>query len=171
MLLRKSELKMKQRIQNKTILYASIISIILLSIFSSANYVVAVEISDISCTDCHDKTMETHRFPIDTCTRCHSPDMSNLSLKSEAKIPIEYSDPLCVECHSDIFQVWMAGGHGLEGANCVECHNPHLESLQFAMASKTSTSFTLILQILATLGAIVGFVLVVLLIARKLKEK
>jgi len=97
--------------------------------------------------------------------------MSNLSLKSGAKIPIECSDSLCVECHSDISQAWMVGGHGLKGSNCVECHDPHAESLQFAMASKTSTSFTLILQILAILGAIIGFVLVVLLITKKLKEK
>jgi hypothetical protein len=171
MLLRKSELKMKQRIQNITTLHVSIISITLILMVSSTHYAIAAETNDISCTDCHDKTMETHRFPIDTCTTCHSPDMSNLSLKSGVEIPIEYSDPLCVECHSDIFQVWLVGGHGLKGANCVECHNPHAESLQFAMASETSTSFTLILQILATLGTIFGFVLVVLLIAKKLKEK
>ena len=162
---------MKQRIQNTKTLYKSIISITLILMVSSTHYAIAAETSDISCTDCHDKNMETHWFPRDTCTTCHSPDMSNLSLKSGIKIPIEYSDPLCVECHSDIFQAWIAGGHGLEGVNCVECHNPHAESLQFAMTSKTSTSFTLILQILATLGAIVGFVLVVLLIAKKLKEK
>jgi len=162
---------MKQRIQNITTLHVSIISIMLILIVSSMHYAIAAETSDISCTDCHNKKMETHRFPINTCTTCHSPDMSNLSLKSGIKIPIEYSDPLCVECHSDIFQAWMAGGHGLEGANCVECHNPHTESLQFTMASKISTSFSLILQILATLGAIVGFVLAALLIAKKLKEK
>lgn len=162
---------MRQRVQNKTILYASIISVIVILMLSYTNYTIATETSDISCIDCHDKTMEIHRFPIDTCTKCHNTDMSNLSLKSGVKIPIEYSDPLCVECHSDIFQVWLVGGHGLEGANCVECHDPHAESLQFAMASETITSFTLILQILATLGTIFGFVLVVLLIAKKLKEE
>ena len=162
---------MEQRVQNITILHASIISVIVILIVSSTHYAIATETSDISCIDCHDKTMETHRFPRDTCTTCHNTDMSTLSLKSGANIPIEYSDPLCVECHSDIFEAWTIAGHGLEGANCVECHDPHAESLQFAMASKTSTSFTLILQILAILGAIIGFVLVALLIAKKLKEK
>ncbi|WP_455276934.1 cytochrome c3 family protein [[Eubacterium] cellulosolvens] len=162
---------MKQRVRNETFLLAGIISIILILMVSSAHYAIAIETSDISCTDCHDKTMETHRFRLNTCTTCHSPDMSNLSLKSGIIIPIEYSDPLCVECHTDIFEAWMAGGHGLEGTNCVECHDPHIESLQFTMASKTSTSFSLTLKILATLGVVVGLVLVALLIAKKLKEK
>ena len=162
---------MKLRIQNRIILLVNIISIIAILIFSSTNYAIAIETSDISCTNCHDKTMETHIFPRGTCITCHNTDMSRLSLKSGAKIPIEYSDPLCVECHSDIFQAWIVGGHGFKGANCVECHDSHVESYQFVIVSQTSTSLKLILKTLTILGAIIGFAFIFLTVAKKLREK
>lgn len=144
-------------------------SILMLIVFFT-QFVFASEIDDISCVDCHDRTMEVHRFPIDACKTCHSPDMSTLVLKNETIILIEDSNYLCAQCHDDIYQAWDLGAHAIEGSKCVECHDPHSDYSQFVIYSSIS-SIALSLQILFFVGAIIGLSLVVILFTKKLREK
>jgi hypothetical protein len=116
----------KRRVENSLVI-TLIVAIIVLTIhdLSMEQLVVAGEPQRIDCRVCHSIVMERHQFPTSICNSCHSSDMTTLTLKGGKMIPIEESDPLCAQCHKEIFQTWIEGKHGISYFKCVECHDPH----------------------------------------------
>jgi len=116
----------KGRVENPLVI-TLIVAIIVLTIhsLSMAQLAGAEETQSIDCRGCHPIEMERHRFPTSICNSCHSSDMRTLTLKDGKIIPIEESDPLCGQCHKEVFQTWIEGKHGVSYFKCVECHVPH----------------------------------------------
>jgi DnaJ-class molecular chaperone len=107
-------------------LIITIIILMMISTLSTAIFVTAQENEDIDCTDCHSIEMKRHRIPKE-CKGCHSNDMTTLTMKDGTVIPLQESDPLCGQCHSQEYKAWLEGGHYTSEYECVACHNAHSE--------------------------------------------
>ena len=131
--------------------------IVLITVFglSTAQHVVAEETQSLDCTDCHSIAMQRHRFPTSPCKSCHSSDMATLTLRDGKVIPIEESDPLCAECHTEVFQAWIGGQHGTADFKCVACHDSHSEDKMLPRV-EASSSISWILKIIAVAGLFIG---------------
>jgi len=136
-------------------LIVAIVILIAICNLSIAQFTVAEENQSVDCTTCHSITMERHRFPTSTCKSCHGSNMVTLTLKDGKVIPIEESDPLCAQCHKEIFQAWMEGKHGTADSKCVACHDPHFED-KTSQKIEVTSPISRLLQIIAVAGLFIG---------------
>jgi formate-dependent nitrite reductase cytochrome c552 subunit len=148
-------------VRNRLVIILILATVVLITIcnLSTVHLVVAAEIQSIDCTGCHSMTMERHRFPTSPCKSCHSSDMATLTLRDGTVIHIEESDPLCAQCHKEIFQAWIEGKHGAVDSKCAACHNPHSED-RVSPKIEASSLFSLLLQIAAVSGTFIAVILI-----------
>jgi hypothetical protein len=157
---------MKTKKQIKTSITKNLIItitiLIIISSLSTAIFVTAQETEDIDCTDCHSMEMQRHIFPIKSCKRCHSNDMTTLTMDDGTIIFLDESDPQCGQCHQVEYKAWLAGGHYTVDYECVACHNAHSEDKTTPTIWALS-SFTWVFQTLAIIGVFVTAALAALL--------
>ena len=156
----------KGRVENPLVI-TLIVAIIVLTIhsLSMAQLVVAEGPQRIDCRGCHSIVMERHQFPTSVCNSCHSSDMMTLTLKGGKMISIEESDPLCAQCHKEVFQTWIEGKHGISYFKCVECHNPHsrdevARAGTMAPSMEELSSRSLLLLIISAAGVVLAVFLI-----------
>jgi ribosomal protein L37AE/L43A len=149
-------MKTKKQIKNSMAknLIITITILIIISTLSTAIFVTAQENEDIDCTGCHSIEMKRHRIPVKSCKACHSNDMTTLTMNDGTVIPLDESDPLCGQCHSQVYKAWLAGGHYTTDYECVACHNAHSEDKTTPTIWALS-SYTWLFQTLAIIGAFV----------------
>ncbi len=143
-------------------LILTLIILIIVSTLSTTIFVNGQENEDIDCTDCHNIEMKRHKFPIKSCKRCHSNDMTTLTMNDGTIIPLEESNPLCGQCHSQEYKAWLAGGHYTVDYECVACHNAHSED-KTTPTTWALSSYTWFFQIFAIAGAFLAAALATLL--------
>jgi predicted CXXCH cytochrome family protein len=87
------------------------------------------------CLTCHTTGYdpETNTWAADniTCVACHSEGVED---HPRTPIKINRSSDLCGTCHTDTFFQLSTSMHGETGINCVNCHDPHTNTLKFETA-------------------------------------
>lgn len=66
-----------------------------------------------------------------TCVACHSEGIENHPMEP---IKLNRSAALCGECHTDTYFQLSTSVHGETGITCVNCHDPHTNSLKYETA-------------------------------------
>ena len=94
------------------------------------------------CLKCHTRGLKSHDKlgpGSAACVTCHSNiNMGMLRLFNGAEIPQADSPKLCGQCHSDFYDAWQKGTHGVIARDkvisgiptnvkpkCADCHDPH----------------------------------------------
>lgn len=89
------------------------------------------------CLSCHttgfDPVTGTSEESGVTCAACHDPVPANHPLSPAS---MSHAADSCGECHTDTLFEWQSSQHGQSDLTCVNCHDPHANTLK---AEDTST--------------------------------
>lgn len=87
------------------------------------------------CYACHTTgyDAETNTWHADniSCVACHTDGIENHPMQP---IKLNRSAELCGECHTDTYFQLSTSLHGQTGLTCVNCHNPHSNTLKYGTA-------------------------------------
>ena len=82
------------------------------------------------CLSCHSTGFdpETGEFLEEgvACSTCHNPSPNHPDQIMHSK----YSSETCGECHLETFADWQVSAHGESDMTCVNCHNPHTNTIK-----------------------------------------
>jgi hypothetical protein len=88
--------------------------------------------------------------------------MTTLTMNDGTVISLDESDPLCGQCHDQVYKAWLAGGHYTADYECIACHNAHSEDKTTPTIWALS-SFSWLFQALVIVGAFLTAALAALL--------
>ncbi len=100
------------------------------------------EEAPLECLRCHTRVLKDHDKLGSGSAACwvchHGRKIGTLHLSDGTQLPLADSNPLCGECHSDRYEAWKKGRHGVLGSGkgkseilgankpkCVGCHSAH----------------------------------------------
>src|SRR3972149_2455637 len=75
------------------------------------------EESPLDCLRCHTRALREHDklgSGSEACWACHDRrTIGILRLSDGTKLPMANSNPLCGDCHPDLYEAWKKGKHGV----------------------------------------------------------
>jgi hypothetical protein len=82
------------------------------------------------CLSCHSTAFEpeTGEYLEEgvACSTCHLPSPNH----PDQIMHTNYSSEKCGECHLETFDDWQVSAHGESDMTCVNCHNPHTNTIK-----------------------------------------
>lgn len=126
-----------------TIVVAGFLALLFLAVIATAPLSAAPpeEKAPLDCLSCHARALKSHDAlgsGSAACRVCHDEStMGVLHLFDGTRFPLADSSQLCEQCHTERYQAWQKGTHGIlsgkaeleflgsRRVKCVACHNPH----------------------------------------------
>lgn len=146
---------MKLLLKKRTMLFrltgaiAAVVAVV--SLFAHSSIVSATPEGEapLDCLRCHTRVLKNHDqlgSGSEACWACHDKrTIGMLNLSDGTQLPLADSNKLCGECHSDRYEAWKKGKHGVLAQSkgksenlggrrpkCVGCHSAHQPKIKLS---------------------------------------
>src|SRR5512146_911203 len=97
--------------------WAMVLAVMSLFMHSPTAAAATNEEAPLECLRCHTRVLKSHDklgTGSEACWACHhGTNIGMLKLSDGTQLPLAESNQLCSECHSDRYEAWKKGKHGV----------------------------------------------------------